>query len=152
MTQMQILLAQTTTTTEDDGNPLDFVGDFFDSEEWLVIRNVTLFFLVVFWLASAYWVYKDAAGMLAALSALGRRLVATGSSSPRSLPAEELAALGREFFDEVEVVPQPVSALARAREIAGAEGAVLVTGSLYLLMDLASVRPSCLPWQASASG
>ena len=57
---MQILLAQTTTTTEDDGNPLDFVGDFFDSEEWLVIRNVTLFFLVVFWLASAYWVYKDA--------------------------------------------------------------------------------------------
>ncbi len=57
---MRILLAQTTTTTEDDGNPLDFVGDFFDSEEWLVIRNVTLFFLVVFWLASAYWVYKDA--------------------------------------------------------------------------------------------
>ena len=57
---MQILLAQTTTTTEDDGNPLDFVGDFFDSEAWLVIRNVTLFFLVVFWLASAYWVYKDA--------------------------------------------------------------------------------------------
>ena len=49
---MQILLAQTTTTTEDDGNPLDFVGDFFDSEAWLVIRNVTLFFLVVFWLAS----------------------------------------------------------------------------------------------------
>jgi dihydrofolate synthase / folylpolyglutamate synthase len=95
---------------------------------------------------------KDAAGMLAALSALGRRLVATGSSSPRSLPAEELAALGREFFDEVEVMPEPVSALARAREIAGAEGAVLVTGSLYLLMDLASVRPSCLPWQASASG
>ena len=45
MTQMQILLAQTTTTTEDDGNPLDFVGDFFDSEEWLVVRNVTLFFL-----------------------------------------------------------------------------------------------------------
>ena len=44
-------------TTSD---PLDFVGDFFDSEEWLVIRNVTLFFLVVFWLASAYWVYKDA--------------------------------------------------------------------------------------------
>ena len=95
---------------------------------------------------------KDAAGMLAALSALGRRLVATGSSSPRSVPAEELAALGREFFDDVEVVPEPTSALARAREIAGEEGAVLVTGSLYLLMDLASVRPSCLPWQASASG
>jgi dihydrofolate synthase / folylpolyglutamate synthase len=95
---------------------------------------------------------KDAAGMLAALSALGRRLVATESSSPRTLPSAELAALGREFFDEVEIVRAPVAARARAREIAGDEGAVLVTGSLYLLMDLASVRPSCLPWQASASG
>jgi len=95
---------------------------------------------------------KDAAGMLAALSALGRRLVATESSSERALPAGELADLGREFFDEVEAVRDPVAAHARAREIAGKEGAVLVTGSLYLLMDLASVRPSCLPWQASASG
>ena len=95
---------------------------------------------------------KDAAGMLAALSALGQRLVATGSSSPRSVPAEVLAVLAREFFEDVEVVLVPAAALARAREIAGEEGAVLVTGSLYLLMDLASVRPSCLPWQASASG
>ncbi len=95
---------------------------------------------------------KDAAGMLAALSALGRRLVATESSSPRALPAEELVELGREFFDEAEAVGDPVAAHARAREIAGDEGAVLVTGSLYLIMDLASVRPSCLPWQASASG
>ena len=58
MTRLHLLLAQTTTT--DDSDPLDFVSDFFDSEEWLVVRNVTLFFLVVFWLASAYWVYKDA--------------------------------------------------------------------------------------------
>jgi hypothetical protein len=58
VTRLSLILAQTTTT--DEGEPLDFVGDFFDSEEWLVIRNVTLFFLVVFWLASAYWVYKDA--------------------------------------------------------------------------------------------
>jgi len=58
VTRLQLLLAQTTTT--DEGEPLDFVSDFFNSEEWFVIRNVTLFFLVVFWLASAYWVYKDA--------------------------------------------------------------------------------------------
>jgi hypothetical protein len=55
--RLHLVLAQTTTTDDDS---LNFVGDFFDSEEWLVIRNVTLFFLVVFWLASAYWVYKDA--------------------------------------------------------------------------------------------
>ena len=58
MTRLHLLLAQTTTT--DDSDPLDFASDFFNSEEWLVIRNVTLFFVVVFWLASAYWVYKDA--------------------------------------------------------------------------------------------
>jgi dihydrofolate synthase / folylpolyglutamate synthase len=95
---------------------------------------------------------KDTAGMLAALSALGDRLVATASSSPRSLPARDLAALAEPYFDSVETVDDPREALARAREAAGAEGALLVTGSLYLLADLASVRPSCLPWQASASG
>ena len=56
VTAMQ-LLAQTTT----DSNDL-FGGfkDFFDSDVWLVVRNVFFFFLVVFWLASAFWVYKDA--------------------------------------------------------------------------------------------
>jgi dihydrofolate synthase/folylpolyglutamate synthase len=107
----------------------------------------------------AHWVLvvsiladKDASGMLAALSALGDRLVATQSSSHRALPAGELAALGRPFFSQVEVVAEPLAALARGRELAGEDGAVLVTGSLYLLADLASVRPSCLPWQASANG
>jgi dihydrofolate synthase/folylpolyglutamate synthase len=95
---------------------------------------------------------KDAAGMLAALSPLGGRLVATSSSSPRALPAGELAALGRPFFGHVEAVSEPAAALARGRELAGKDGALLVTGSLYFLADLASVRPSCLPWQASASG
>ena len=36
------------------------VADFFDTATWLVIRNLTFFFLVVFWLAVGYWVYKDA--------------------------------------------------------------------------------------------
>ena len=34
--------------------------DFFTSGTWLVIRNLMLFFAAVFWLAFAYWVYKDA--------------------------------------------------------------------------------------------
>ena len=53
----RLLLLQTTTETDD---PFGSVSDFFDSEIWLLIRNVTLFFIVVFWLAAAYWVYKDA--------------------------------------------------------------------------------------------
>jgi hypothetical protein len=34
--------------------------DFFHSGTWLVMRNLAIFFVVVFWLAIAYWVYKDA--------------------------------------------------------------------------------------------
>lgn len=96
---------------------------------------------------------KDAAGMVAALSVVGRTLVATASSNPRSLGATDLAALARPYFEDVDSVPEPVAALARAREKAGPEGAVLVAGSLYLLADLASVRQERLPWrEASASG
>ncbi len=42
------------------GGFFDDVNDFFDSGTWLVIRNLLLFFAVVFWLAIGYWVYKDA--------------------------------------------------------------------------------------------
>jgi hypothetical protein len=45
-------------TSDDDA--FGSVSDFFDSEVWLLARNVTLFFVVVFWLATAFWVYKDA--------------------------------------------------------------------------------------------
>ena len=47
-----------TTTTSDD--VFTRVGDFFDSNTWLVIRNLAILFLIVFWLATVYWVYKDA--------------------------------------------------------------------------------------------
>ncbi len=79
---------------------------------------------------------KDAARMLAGLSALGDQLVATTSSNARSLAADELARLARERFALVEAVADPSDAIARARELAGSEGAVLATGSLYLLADL----------------
>jgi dihydrofolate synthase/folylpolyglutamate synthase len=75
---------------------------------------------------------KNAVAMLAELAALGNILVATQSSNPRALPAEELARLAEPFFAEVEVEPDPATALARARE----HGPVLVTGSLYLVADL----------------
>ena len=46
------------TTTNDD--LLGGVNDFFESGSWMVIRNLSVFFVAVFWLATAYWVYKDA--------------------------------------------------------------------------------------------
>ena len=81
---------------------------------------------------------KDADGMLAALSALGDVLVATESSSSRVLPADELARLADRWFRQTEEERDPVAALAAARALAGPGGAVLVTGSLYLLADLAA--------------
>jgi hypothetical protein len=36
------------------------VHDFFHSSAWYVIRNLAIFFVIVFWVATVYWVYKDA--------------------------------------------------------------------------------------------
>jgi hypothetical protein len=36
------------------------IFDFFSHSTWMVIRNLTLFFVGVFWLSVAFWVYKDA--------------------------------------------------------------------------------------------
>ena len=36
------------------------VHDFFHSSTWYVTRNLSLFFVLVFWVATIYWVFKDA--------------------------------------------------------------------------------------------
>jgi RNA polymerase subunit RPABC4/transcription elongation factor Spt4 len=36
------------------------VHDFFHSSTWYVIRNLAVFFVIVFWVATVYWVNKDA--------------------------------------------------------------------------------------------
>ena len=36
------------------------VHDFFHSSTWYVVRNLGIFFVIVFWVASVYWVFKDA--------------------------------------------------------------------------------------------
>jgi dihydrofolate synthase / folylpolyglutamate synthase len=79
---------------------------------------------------------KPVDAMLRALTAVGGTFVATRSSNPRALPAEELADLAAPHFACVEAFSDPQAALERARALAGPGGAVLVTGSLYLLSDL----------------
>jgi dihydrofolate synthase/folylpolyglutamate synthase len=74
--------------------------------------------------------------MLRALTPLGDTLVATESGSARAVPAEALASLAKPHFERVEVEPDPVAAVTRARALAGPDGAILVTGSLYLLAAL----------------
>lgn len=77
---------------------------------------------------------KDADEMLRELRRGGSRLVATRSSSPRALPASTVADHARRHFDQVEAVEDPMQAVARAHELGEP---VLVTGSLYLLGDIA---------------
>src|SRR5206468_6477534 len=76
--------------------------------------------------------------MLETLSVLGPTLVATESRNVRALPAAQLAALGSAHFEQVADEPDPTAARARALELAGTDGAVLVTGSLYLLAELSA--------------
>jgi len=77
---------------------------------------------------------KDAVGILDRLARAGRTLVATASTNPRALPAEAVADLARPRFAAVHTVAEPAAALARAHDLGDR---VLVTGSLYLLADLA---------------
>jgi dihydrofolate synthase/folylpolyglutamate synthase len=90
--------------------------------------------------------------MLERLARAARTLVATTSSSPRALPAGELAQRARGLFDSVEAEAVPAAALARARHLAGPEGAVLVTGSLYLLADLSAAAATTAAGAGGAEG
>jgi dihydrofolate synthase / folylpolyglutamate synthase len=74
--------------------------------------------------------------MLEALSVLGGTLVATESPNTRSLGAGDLAARAEPYFSRVEQFADPHEARARAIELAGPSGALVVTGSLYLLSEL----------------
>jgi dihydrofolate synthase / folylpolyglutamate synthase len=80
---------------------------------------------------------KDAADMLARLLPLADRLVLTRCSNPRALSPGTLVTLAAKLGGpEPEIVADPRAALERARELAGPDGAVLATGSIYLVADL----------------
>ena len=76
--------------------------------------------------------------MLEALSVLGGTLIATESTNARAIPAGELAVRAERYFHHVESTPDPAVARRRALALAGDLGAVLVTGSLYLLAELSA--------------
>ena len=80
---------------------------------------------------------KDAAGMLETLLPHFDRVVFTRPANPRSLSPGTLVTLAEKLGGPpAETVPEPRAALARARELAGTDGAVLATGSIYLIADL----------------
>ena len=83
---------------------------------------------------------KDASAMLRALAPLCDALVLTASHNPRVLPPPTLSSLLDQLAPEItihhEIVGEPHAALRRGRELAGPDGVVVATGSLYLISDL----------------
>ena len=80
---------------------------------------------------------KDAAGMLAKLLPTCDALIFTSSQNPRALPPPTLQSLSRQLHGPPsEIVRDPRAAVARARELAGEDGIVIATGSIYLVADL----------------
>jgi dihydrofolate synthase/folylpolyglutamate synthase len=102
-----------------------------DAAEWLLERLPEPHDYVV---VASILADKDAAGSLDRLARAGHTLVATASTNPRAVPAERVAALARSRFATVHTEPDPAAALALAHDLGER---VLVTGSLYLLADLA---------------
>jgi dihydrofolate synthase / folylpolyglutamate synthase len=82
---------------------------------------------------------KDAGGMLRALVGKTAGAVFTSSRNPRALPPATLASLAEQLGGPPsEIVRDPRAAVARAQVLAGPDGAVLATGSIYLVADLLS--------------
>ena len=81
---------------------------------------------------------KDAAAMLRALLPRCATFVCTSAPTPRALSPATLASLVAQLGASAEIVPEPHAALARGRELAGPDGAVVATGSIYLVADLVS--------------
>jgi dihydrofolate synthase/folylpolyglutamate synthase len=80
---------------------------------------------------------KDAPGMLSALLPACDALILTSSHNPRALPPPTLQSLARQLHGPTsEVVREPRAALARGHALAGEDGVVLATGSIYLVADL----------------
>ena len=86
---------------------------------------------------------KDAAGMLAALLPACQAVVVTASRNPRALPPATLQSLtGQLEGPPTEIVCDPRDALERARALAGPDGVVVATGSIYLVADLLRATPA----------
>ena len=84
---------------------------------------------------------KDVAGVISELAGCFKHVVATASSSNRSLEAQSLEAIAKDHSGAItESAPDAKSALERARTIAREiDGMVVVTGSISLVGDVLQI-------------
>ena len=88
---------------------------------------------------------KDIAETLRVMLPAFAKVVFTANSSDRGATPEELLTAARRLFPDREAAWEcaatPAAALSHARELAGENGLIVITGSFYLVGDL---RPACL--------
>jgi dihydrofolate synthase/folylpolyglutamate synthase len=82
---------------------------------------------------------KDVPAILAPLREVVSEVVLTRSRVERSADPTELAAVVRDAFERVDLVPDASEALQRARDRAKGRTFVLVAGSLYLVGEVLSI-------------
>ena len=82
---------------------------------------------------------KDVGAMIAPLARACQMVIATRSSHPRAAAPEVIEHLAVIAGMGTRIVEDPVQAIVQARHLAGARGAVLVCGSLYLLADVREI-------------
>jgi dihydrofolate synthase/folylpolyglutamate synthase len=86
---------------------------------------------------------KDAAAMLAELLPHVDLVVYTRSQNPRSLSPATLASLAEKLDGpSAKTAADPHAAVSHARALAGPGGAVVATGSIYVIADLVRADPN----------
>lgn len=78
---------------------------------------------------------KDMAEVLSILREAVSRMVFTQVRNPRAMPAGELSVLAPDGVG-TSVEPDPAEAVRKASELAGPDGTVIITGSLYLVGEV----------------
>ena len=76
---------------------------------------------------------KAIAEMCEILFPLAERVIATQADNPRSATPQEITQAAQRTHAEIEPSPDVPSALARAKEIAGTDGIIVITGSIYVV-------------------
>lgn len=78
---------------------------------------------------------KDVRGMLEEITAEADSLVLTQAAHPRAMPVAQIVRLMEKNSKEVFEEPSMAGALKKARSLAGPEGLVVVSGSLYVVAE-----------------
>src|SRR5215472_17586843 len=76
---------------------------------------------------------KAIAEIASILFPLAERVIATQANSPRAATPHEIADLSRHTHTEIVEAPSVATAVERARAFAGANGVVVITGSIYIV-------------------